>query len=120
QSLPDRSLCLGAVYFAMGRLKRAQEELLGVLEAGEETAVVHYNLGVLYYHGHFEKLAEQHWLKTIEFNPAYADAHRNLCYVYYQRKDYATALSYAQSAQNFGATIPNELLGELTQNSGDR
>ena len=108
-------LNLGAIYFAMGRLKSAETELMQVLSLQPEHVIAQYNTGVLYYHGHFEKRAEQYWQKTIELDPSFADAYRNLCYLYYQWKEYSTAMQYAHLSEKFGASIPADLLNELRQ-----
>jgi Flp pilus assembly protein TadD len=97
----------------MGRLKSSEAVLHRLLRAQPENITARYNLGVLYYHGHFEKLAEEQWLKTVELDDSHADAYRNLCYLNYSWKDFKTALQYAEQAKSAGVTIPQELLDEL-------
>ncbi|MCI0707000.1 MAG: glycosyltransferase family 39 protein [Ignavibacteriae bacterium] len=116
----DDLIILSATYLGMGRLKSAEAELQKLLTLEPENVTAQYNLGVLYYHGHAEQQSVQQWLKTLKLDSSHADAHRNLCYVYYREGDLSTALYHAEQATTLGATIPEELLAELIRPASTR
>ena len=111
----DSGLVLSAVEFAMGRQLTAEQSLQAVLSFQPDNVLAEFNLGVLYYAGHREGLAEQHWQRTLVLDPSFGEAHRTLCYLFYTQKQFAEALRHAERAQGLGVDIPRELVDELVR-----
>ena len=53
---------------------------------------------------------EAFWQKTLEINPNYGEAWRNLAILFYEKKDIAKAAEFAKNAHVRGAQLPPELM----------
>jgi tetratricopeptide (TPR) repeat protein len=101
------------VYFGRGFLIRAVEHFERVLEEQREDAHVRFNLGVLYYDAHMPEKAKHYWMEAIQREPTMADAHHNLCFLYYEQGAYEEAWGHCKKAMEFGASVPPDLLREV-------
>jgi len=104
---------LAVLYFARGYYVRSLEEFQKATIEGPERADLQFNLGVLCYDGHAVRKAEQAWLKALQLDPQMAEAHQNLCYLFYEQKQYEKAWAHAQEAARLGARVSPGLAAEI-------
>jgi tetratricopeptide (TPR) repeat protein len=78
-----------------------------------ENADLQFNLGVLCYEGHALSTAEQTWLKALQLDPLMAEAHQDLCYLFYEQKQYEKASAHAQEASRLGLPVAPGLAAEV-------
>jgi tetratricopeptide (TPR) repeat protein len=104
---------LAVLYFARGYYVRSLEEFQKAISEEPENADLQFNLGVLCYDGHALGTAEQAWLKALQLNPLMAEAHQNLCYLFYEQKQYEKAWAHEQEASRLGAPVTPGLAAEI-------
>ncbi len=90
-----------------------EQYLQTALTIEPDNPTTHYNFGVLYYEARAEDRAEAAWKRAIALNDSLADAHHNLTYLLYSRKEYHEAWKYCQKALALGAAVAPELVNEI-------
>jgi tetratricopeptide (TPR) repeat protein len=116
---PDRAdfhHALGAIYFAKGWLVSGERELQAAAERDHNNPHVFYNLGVLYYEGHWQRHAGVAWNTALNLDSTLADAHHNLAYLYYSWKEYDAAWQHCEKALAYGAKVSPELVSDILEN----
>jgi len=104
---------LAVLYFARGYYVRSLEEFQMAATEEPENADLQFNLGVLCYEGHALSTAEQAWLKALQLDPLMAEAHQDLCYLFYEQKQYEKASAHAQEASRLGLPVTPGLAAEV-------
>lgn len=104
---------LGALYFARGLFVQALTALQEATEVNPDNAATYYNMGILYFDARKGRDAEQSFLRALELNPELATAHVNLCYLYYEQHRWEEAEDHCRKAEQRGAWIPPQLIGEI-------
>lgn len=67
----------GAAYLAAGYLERARKDLLTAIRLDPKNAAAHNALGLLYERAGLQKLAEEHYRKSLALDPDYPAALNN-------------------------------------------
>ncbi|GEM_PF-1983140 len=113
QASAELKHALAITYFGRGFLIRAVDTFEQVLEDEKGDPHVRFNLGVLYYDAHMPEKAQQYWKEAIQLEPTMADAHHNLCFLYYEEGKYEQAWKHCEKAMEFGAKVPPDLMREV-------
>jgi tetratricopeptide (TPR) repeat protein len=93
---PEEHIALGVAYEQKGQLEYAIKEYES---ASGKTPAAYFYLGNAYFQKNDLETAEKYYRKTIKHNPDHADAHNNLAWLYYiKRQNLAEAESLANRA----------------------
>ena len=130
--MPHYHLCLGNVYFTMGKYAKAAdsyakglsanpdlEDAQKSLQLGIDTSLVHYNFGMaLQNQGKFDE-AIREYRAAIRLKPNLGPAHNNLAVVLYSAGNYDEAWSEVQLAEKNGTAVNPEFLQALLEKMPD-
>ncbi|HET6454843.1 MAG TPA: tetratricopeptide repeat protein [Armatimonadota bacterium] len=130
--MPHYHLCLGNVYFTLGKYAEATqsyarglsanpdlEDAQKSLQLGIDTSLVHYNFGMaLQNQGKFDEAIGE-YRAAIRLKPNLGPAHNNLAVVLYSAGNYDEAWSEVQLAEKNGTAVNPEFLQALLEKMPD-
>jgi adenylate cyclase len=98
----------------MGRFAEAREEIALALEADPASLIINSGAATIEYFGRNYDGALEHFRKTLELDPSFAEAHRRLTYVYLAQKRYAEAAAETEHYDHQSATVVRAIIDGRT------
>ncbi len=95
---PRVTQMLGEAYVSGGRLKEAEQTFMDLSLRQPAEPYHRYNLGLVEYRMGKLDMAENAYLRAVELDPQFSDAHYNLALLYIRNKEYPKALSHLEEA----------------------
>jgi tetratricopeptide (TPR) repeat protein len=108
---------LAQIYMTQKQYTRAIEAYQQVIKISP-SADIFYNVAVAYSSQKLNSQAEQYYLKAVELNPDYPEAHNNLAITLYMLKKYESALEHALTAKKLGFNVSEDLIEQLQKLTG--